>query len=79
MKREIVLSYVGLLGVCSSVSLSLSTLLFWVFSGFPKGSTVSLDSFVIAYLLIGVVGVIIGIISGFLIGRNWREFRRAFT
>lgn len=79
MKRGRALFFVGIFNVCLSVTLSLSILSAWAFSDFPKGSTITLDSFIIANFLIGVVCVIIGIIGGFLIGRNWREFREALA
>jgi Mn2+/Fe2+ NRAMP family transporter len=78
MERGIVLFFAGLLCITISLTLSLTIVSAWIFSGFPEGSTVKLNSFVIANLLVGVVCLVVGIIGGFLTGRNWRKIREIF-
>jgi hypothetical protein len=75
MEKGPVLFIVGIGCITVSFSLSLTTSLLWVFSGFPEGSLVTLDSFIISNFLVGLVCVILGTIGGFLIGKYLKKFR----
>lgn len=77
IKRGIALFFIGVLITSFSLSLSIVTFNFWFLRFVPKGTAILWESYMISDLLVGVVGVVVGVIGGFLIGIHWRELREA--